>query len=100
MTEDDVKVRFEKENIKIFFMTLFPASFKKDALSCISHEVLRLTQLLSPALKASFDEDILLQEKLREHSSCTPCTKKELLARCKRWLGIYYLPAMLASDPI
>jgi len=100
MTEDDVKARFEKENIEIFFMTLFPNSFEKDALSCISHEVLRLTRLLSPALKVSFDEDILLQEKLREHSSCTSCTKKTLLIRCKDHLGTYYLPAMLASEPI
>ncbi|MEJ6120691.1 hypothetical protein MT390_02140 [Vibrio sp. 2-Bac 85] len=100
MTEDDVKARFEKENIEIFFMTLFPASFEKDALSCISYEVIRLTQLLSPALKISFDEDILLQEKLREYSSCTPCTKKELLSRCKGWLETHYLPAMLASEPV
>ncbi|WP_354623042.1 hypothetical protein [Psychromonas sp. MME2] len=100
MTEDDVKARFEKENIEIFFMTLFPASFEKDALSCISQEVKRLTQLLSPTLKVSFDEDILLQEKLREYSQCTPCTKKTLLIRCKDHLGTYYLPAMLASEPI
>ena len=46
MTEDDLKARFEKENIEIFFMTLFPASFEKDALSYISQEVKRQTQLL------------------------------------------------------
>ncbi|KPU82449.1 hypothetical protein JI57_04070 [Psychromonas sp. PRT-SC03] len=100
MTEDDVKARFEKENIEIFFMTLFPNSFEKDALSCISQEVMRLTQLLSPGLKVSFDEDIILQEKLKEYSLYTPCTKKVLVVRCKGYLDIYYLPAMLASDPI
>ncbi len=100
MTEDDVKARFEKENIEIFFITLFPNSFEKDAFSCISQEVMRLTQLLSPALKRSFDEDILLQEKLREYSQLTPCTKEALLARCKGSLDIYYLPAMLASVPV
>lgn len=100
MTEDDVKARFEKENIEIFFMTLFPASFEKDALSCISQEVIRLTQLLAPTLKRSFDEDILLQEKLKKYSQHPPCTKEALLKECKGNLGIYYLPAMLASDPI
>jgi hypothetical protein len=100
MTEDDIKARFEKENIEIFFMTLFPASFEKDALSCISQEVIRLTQLLTPALKRSFDEDILLQEKLKEYSPHSPCTKEALLAKCKGSLDIYYLPAMLASVPV
>ncbi len=76
MTEDDVKARFEKENIEIFFMTLFPASFEKDALSCISQEVIRLTQLLAPALKRSFDEDTLLQEKLKEYSQHPPEEQK------------------------
>ena len=100
MTEDDVKARFEKENIEIFFITLFPASFEKDALSCISQEVIRLTQILAPALKRSFDEDILLQEKLKEYSQHPPCTKEALLTKCKGSLDIYYLPAMLASVPV
>ena len=92
MTEDDVKARFEKENIEIFFNTIFPDSFRKDALSCISQEVIRLTQLLSPALKISFDEDIILQDKLNEYSQFPSCSKKTLLARCKGSLDIYYLP--------
>ena len=100
MTEDDIKARFEKENIEIFFNTIFPNSFEKDALSCISQEVIRLTQLLSPALKISFDEDLILQDKLKEHSQFASCSKKILLARCKGNLDIYDLPAMLASTPV
>ena len=61
-------------------MTLFLASFEKDALSCISQEVIRQTYLLAPALKRNFDEDILLQEKLKEDSQHPPCTKETLLA--------------------
>ena len=33
MIDDDVKAIFEKENIEIFFDTLFPCSFEKDALN-------------------------------------------------------------------
>ncbi|MEJ6120688.1 hypothetical protein MT390_02125 [Vibrio sp. 2-Bac 85] len=100
MTEHDIKPRLEKENIEILIMTLFPNSFEKDALSCISQEVMRLTHLLSPALKVSFDEDLLLQEKLIEYSQFKPCTKETLFARCKGSLEINYLPAMLAATPV
>ncbi len=100
MTEDDVKERFEPKNIEILFNLLFSDFFENDALACISQEILRLTALLSPELKSSFDEDVLLHKKLKMYAPYTPCTKEKLLANCKGELKPQYLPAMLASDPI